>query len=98
VHAVDVHQYALLLPVGVAALAVGFAFRARPLAVYGTAFALFSTFGLLWIYVISWIPLGIYLPQTDGRTTAGVILSVAALAPLLVSEAWSNLAGGRVAD
>ena len=86
-HSVDVHRYGLLLPLGVTALAVCFASRARSLAIFGAVFALLSIAGLLWIYVISWIPLDLYLAQTEGRITAGVILGCAALAPLLLTEA-----------
>ena len=89
-HSVDPRQYALLLPLGVAALAVSFGSRARALAVFGGVFALLSLIGLVWIFVISWIPLDQYLGQTEGRITAGVVLGCAALAPLLHTEACAR--------
>jgi hypothetical protein len=86
-HSVDVHQYAILLPIGLVALGLGFVSRARPLATFGIIFALLSSAGLVWIFVISWIPVDLYLTQTEDRITAGVVLGCAVLAPLLLNEA-----------
>ena len=90
-HSLDMNRYALLVPLGAAALVVAFFSKARALAVFGAVFAALSISGLLWTYVISWIPLGQYLSQTQDRISAGLILACAALAPLLLSEAdpWS---------
>jgi len=85
-YAVDVHLYALLTPIGFAGILLAIAGRVRSLAVYGATFAFLSVAGLVWIYVVSWIPLDFYLVQTQDRVTASVVLGCAALTPLVIAE------------
>jgi hypothetical protein len=76
-----------LLPLVCAAAAVIAWFRgAHRLLLFGVLFTALSYAGLTWIFVISRAPLHDYLLQTQERIIASIVVSAAALAPLLVDD------------
>jgi hypothetical protein len=65
----------------------------RALVVYGALTVVLSWLGLSWIYVVSHYEYSSYLSSTKERVVASVVLSAAALTPLLAAEAWASARG-----
>jgi hypothetical protein len=87
---IDPSQWGLLAPLFLVLLAVAAAAGVRALVVYGAVSVLLSWLGLSWIYVVSHYEYSSYLNSTKERVVASVVLSAAALSPLLAAEAWAS--------
>lgn len=80
-------QWGLLATVALLAAGAALLARRRMLPAFAAAFALLSLAGLSWIYVISPLGIGDYVNSTTARVTGSLVLSLAALAPLMATEA-----------
>jgi hypothetical protein len=90
---IDPLQWGLLAPLFVLLLVLAAAAGVRALVVYGALTVVLSWLGLSWIYVVSHYEYSSYLSSTKERVVASVVLSAAALTPLLAAEAWASARG-----
>lgn len=79
-------EFALLPLVCAAAAVFAWLRGAHRLLLFGLVFTALSYVGLTWIFVISRAPLHDYLSQTQERIIDSVVVTAAALAPLLVDQ------------
>ena len=89
-HLFDVSEWSLLGPLFVAAICVAACTRRRTLVRFGLIVTLGYLAGLALVYDISPQPIGWYIGVTAYRVVATVVLSAAALTPLVVAEALSS--------
>jgi hypothetical protein len=54
-----------------------------------------SWLGLSWIYVISHYEYSYYLDSTKERVVASIVVGLAALTPLIATQAWTEARGLR---
>lgn len=83
---IDPLQWGLLIPLFALALVAALALGLRALPLYAVVLTLVSWLGLSWIYVISHFEYSAYLDSTKERVTASIVLTGAALTPLLAAE------------
>ena len=95
---VDPLQWGLVMPLFVVLLAVALALGMRALPLYAIALTVTSWLGLSWIYVISRFEYSSYLDSTKERVIAALVLSAAALIPLLGAELWASAGRSRGSD
>jgi hypothetical protein len=87
---IDPLQWGLLVPLFVALAIVALVLGLRALPLYGLVLMAVSWLGLSWIYVISHFEYSAYLDSTKARVIASLVLSAAALTPLLAAELWAS--------
>jgi len=93
---IDPLKWGLLLPVFAVLVVAALAAGLRALPLYAVVLTVVSWLGLSWIYVISHFEYSSYLDSTKERVIASIVLSAAALTPLLAAELWAaNSAAGR---
>jgi hypothetical protein len=95
---VDPLQWGLVMPLFVVLLAAALMLGMRALPLYAIAFTVISWLGLSWIYVISHFEYSSYLDSTKERVIATLVLSAAALIPLLGAELWASAGRCRGSD
>lgn len=92
---VDPLKWGLLLPLFAVLVVVALATGLRALPLYAVVLTLVSWLGLSWIYVISHFEYSSYLDSTKERVIASIVLSGAALMPLLAAEIWASARAAR---
>jgi hypothetical protein len=82
-------DWGLLVPLGLAAIALAFLAGHRRLAVFVSLWTLLSFAGIVLVFWISVVPVELTLRWAAYRTVASLVVGLAALAPLLAGEAWN---------
>jgi hypothetical protein len=93
--ATDENQFAFLVALGIAALAVAFLAGARSVALFGAGFAVLSFAGLTWIYVLTPNEVSSYLSSNGNRVIVSLVFGLAAVAPLVLEQARQELSAER---
>ena len=91
---IDPLQWGLLFPLFALALVAALVLGLRALPLYAVVLTLVSWLGLSWIYVISHFEYSAYLDSTKERVTASIVLTGAALTPLLAAETLRRARAG----
>jgi hypothetical protein len=87
-----------VLPVlALVSIAAGLLARRFHLAAFALLWPVLAFGGLVLVYWISVVPVELTLTWTAGRVIVSLVVSAAALAPLLVGEAWRVPEGGKSA-
>ena len=87
----DPGQWGLLAPIcGVIVLAALLS-GPRALPLFAFVWTAVSWLGLSWIYVVSHYEYSYYLDSTKQRVVASIVVGLAALTPLIATEAWAGV-------
>lgn len=84
-------DWGLLVPFGLAAIAVAFVSGRTRLAVFASVWTLLSFAGIVLVFWISVVPVELTLRWAAYRTVASLVVGLAALAPLLAGDAFSAI-------
>lgn len=91
---ISASDWGLLVPLAVLSIAAALITRRYRLAGFAALWPILAFAGLVLVYWISVVPIELTLLWTAERTVTSLVIGSAALAPLLVAEAWGATGAG----